>query len=71
MTEETLILKELIILPELFLGISIVYLILHGTFSSIRNSYPLIQNSMVYLGLLVLILCLILLLNEKLYSIYY
>ena len=67
MTEETLIFKELIILPELFLGISIVYLILHGTFSSIRNSYPLIQNSMIYLGSLVLILCFILLMNEKLY----
>lgn len=67
MTAETLILKEINIFPELFLGIALIYLVLHGTFLSMRNSYPLIQNSMIYLGSLVLILCFILMLNEKLY----
>lgn len=67
MTAETLILKEINIFPELFLGIAIIYLVLHGTFISMKKSYPLIQNSMVYLGSLVLILCFILIINEKLY----
>ena len=65
MTAETLLLKEISIFPELFLGIAIIYLVLHGTFLSMRNSYPLIQNSMIYLGSLVLILCFILILNER------
>ena len=67
MISETLILKEINIFPELFLGIAIVYLVLHGTFVSMKISYPLIQNSMVYLGSLVLLLCFTLLLNEKLH----
>ena len=67
MSFETLILKEITIFPELFLGISLVYLILHGSLASIRKSYPVIQNSMIYLGVLILGLCLILLTNEHLY----
>ena len=67
MTAETLILKEINIFPELFLGIAIIYLVLHGTFVSMKTSYPLVQNSMLYLGSLILILCFILLINEKLY----
>lgn len=64
---ETLLLKEISIFPELFLGIALVYLVLHGSFVSMRNSYPLIQTSIVYLGALILILCIILLLNDKLH----
>ena len=67
MNIETLLFKEISIFPELFLGISLVYLVLHGSLISIRNSYPLIQTSMVYLGVLVLLLSVLLLLNDKLY----
>ena len=38
--------KNINILPELFLGISIIYFVLHGTFISMKKNYPLIQNSM-------------------------
>ena len=67
MNIETLLFKEISIFPELFLGISLVYLVLHGSFVSMRNSFPLIQTSMVYLGVLVLFLSLLLLINDKLY----
>lgn len=67
MNIETLLFKEISIFPELFLGISLVYLVLHGSFVSMRNNYPLIQTSMVYLGVLVLFLSILLLLNDKLY----
>ena len=67
MNIETLLFKEISIFPELFLGVSLVYLVLHGSFVSMRNSYPLIQTSMVYLGVLVLFLSLLLLINDKLY----
>ena len=67
MTTETLLLKEISIFPELFLGISLVYLVLHGSFVSMRNSRPLIQTSFVYLGALVLFLSTILIVNDKLY----
>ena len=53
---ETLLFKEIIILPELFLGISLVYLVLHSTFLAVRKNYPLIQTSILYLGVLVLFL---------------
>tara|TARA_B110000971_G_scaffold88070_1_gene90464 strand:- start:13036 stop:14949 length:1914 start_codon:yes stop_codon:yes gene_type:complete len=64
---ETLLLKEISIFPELFLGIALVYLVLHGSFLSMRNSYPLIQTSMVYLGALILTLSIVLILNDKLH----
>lgn len=67
MTTETLLLKEISIFPELFLGISLVYLVLHGSFVSMRNSRPLIQTSFVYLGALVLFLSTVLIINDKLY----
>ena len=69
MSIETLLFKEISIFPELFLGISLIYLVLHGAFVSMRNDYPLIQTSMVYLGVLVLFLSVLLLLNDKLYVI--
>ena len=45
---ETLLFKEISILPELFLGISIIYLLLHCTFLVVQKSYPLIYNSVLY-----------------------
>lgn len=63
---ETLLFKEIIILPELFLGISLVYLVLHSTFLAVRKNYPLIQSSILYLGVLVLFLSCLLVLNDGL-----
>ena len=67
MITETILFREISIFPELFLGISLVYLVLHGSFVSMRISRPLIQSSMVYLGTLVLFLSILLLINDKLY----
>ena len=67
MITETILFKEISIFPELFLGISLVYLVLHGSFISMRMSRPLIQSSMVYLGTLVIFLSILLLVNDKLY----
>ena len=67
MSLETLLFKEISIFPELFLGISLIYLVLHGSFVSMKNSQPLIQTSMVYLGVLILCLSMLLLINDKLY----
>ena len=63
---ETLLFKEIIILPELFLGISLVYLVLHCTFSAIQKSYPIIQSSVLYLSVLILLMSCYLLLNDSL-----
>ena len=65
-TLNTLLFKEVNILPELFLGISIVYLVLHCTFLSMQKSFPLIQNSVLNLGILVLFFVWFLLLNDRL-----
>nr|YP_010377469.1 NADH dehydrogenase subunit 2 [Hemiaulus sinensis]QYB23205.1 NADH dehydrogenase subunit 2 [Hemiaulus sinensis] len=66
MTLNTLLFKEVNILPELFLGISIVYLVLHCTFLSMQKSFPLIQNSVLNLGILVLFFVWFLLINDRL-----
>jgi len=63
---ETLLFKEIVILPELFLGISLVYLVLHCTFLAIQKNYPLIQRSILNLGILVLFFLCYLLLNDGL-----
>jgi hypothetical protein len=44
-----LIFKEIQLLPELFLGISIIYFIIHGTVVSVNTGYLLIQNSILNL----------------------
>lgn len=59
-----LIFKEIQLLPEIFLGISIIYLIMHGTFISINTKYLLIQNSVLYLSALVISMFCFLLLNN-------
>lgn len=60
-----LIFKEIQLLPEIFLGISIIYLILHGTFLSTNNKYLLIQNSVLYLSVLTISLFCFLLNNNS------
>lgn len=59
-----LIFKEVQLLPEIFLGISIIYLIIHGTFISVNTKYLLIQNSIVYLSILVMSMFCYLLFNN-------
>jgi|TARA_B110000261_G_scaffold157349_1_gene192280 NADH-quinone oxidoreductase subunit N len=61
---ETLLFKEIVILPELFLGLSLVYLVLHCTFLAIKKKNLLIQNSVLYLGVLVLFLSCVLVVND-------
>ena len=59
-----LIFKEIQLLPEIFLGISIIYLIIHGTFISVNTKYLLIQNSISYLSVLIVILFCFLLIDN-------
>jgi len=63
---ETFSFKEVCILPELFLGISVIYLVLHSVFLASHRAYPLIQRSVVYLSVLVLGLSCFLLVNDPL-----
>ena len=63
---ETLVFKEIVIFPELFLGISIIYLVMHCTFLAIQKKYPLIQTSVLYLSVLTLFFSIFLVLNEHL-----
>ena len=63
---DSLILSEIVIFPELFLGISIIYLVLHCTFLTVKQNYPLIQSSLTFLSVLVLFLSFCLLLNDSL-----
>jgi len=49
-----LIFKEIQLLPEIFLGISIIYLILYGTFLSRNKKCLLIHDSVLYLSILVI-----------------
>ena len=58
--------KDIVIFSELFLGISIIYLVMHFTFLSVQKKYPLVQNSVVYLSILSLIFSVYLVTNEHL-----
>lgn len=60
-----LIFKEIQLLPEIFLGISIVYLIVHGTFVSVNAKYLLVQNSVLYLSVAILSMFCFLLINNN------
>ena len=62
-----IILKNIGILPELFLGISIMYLLIFGSILSTYKKYPLIQNLILNLSVLIIIFCLCLVLNDKLH----
>jgi len=62
-----IILKNLGVLPELFLGISIIYLLIFGSILSTHKKYPLIQNLVLNLSVLILVFCFLLVLNDKLF----
>ena len=52
-----ILLKNVVIIPELFLGISIIYLLLFGSIVSTLKNYPLIQNLTVKLSALIFFFC--------------
>lgn len=63
-TNTLISLKQLNIIPELFLSITILLLLLYGIFLSTKKQFLLIHKSILNLGILVLFLILILLLND-------
>mgnify|MGYP007021906455 CR=1 FL=1 len=63
-----LIFKEIQLLPEIFLGISIIYLLIHGTFMSVSPKYLLIQNSVLFLSVLIVSMFCFLLVNNAVES---
>lgn len=67
---ETIKLSEMSVFAELFLGISIMYLIMHGLFISFNssNGFPLLQSSLINLGVLTLFMTCVLLWNDNLYA---
>jgi NADH-quinone oxidoreductase subunit N len=66
MTVNTLLFKDINVFPEMFLGLSLIYLLLHCTFLSVQRNFPLIQSSVVNLTLLVLFFAWYLLINDGL-----
>jgi NADH-quinone oxidoreductase subunit N len=70
---ETIKLSEMSVFTEFFLGIAIMYLIMHGLFVSFNsnNGFPLIQSSFINLGVLTLFMICILLWNDSLYILKY
>ena len=60
-----IILQNLVIIPELFLGICIIYLLLYSSIISTHKTYPLIQNLLLKLVILSLIFCTFLLYNDS------
>lgn len=65
---ETIKLYEMGIFPELFLGIGIIYLVIHGLFVSFNsaNKFPIVTSSIIYLSILSLTMTCFLLLNDSL-----
>jgi NADH-quinone oxidoreductase subunit N len=70
---ETIKLNEMSVFTEFFLGIAIMYLIMHGLFVSFNsnNGFPLIQSSFINLGVLTLFMICVLLWNDSLYILKY
>ena len=66
MNIQTLLFKDIVIFSELFLAISIIYLIIHCTFLTIQKKYPLLQNSILSLSILILFFSIYLIFNEHL-----
>lgn len=58
--------NEIGLLPELFITISVIYLLVFGTFLSVTKTYPLIQVASLNLAILTLFLSGFLIINEKL-----
>lgn len=73
MVIDTIKLNEMSVFAEFFLGISIMYLIIHGLFVSFNsnNSFPLTQSSITNLGILILLMSCFLLFNDSLIIIKY
>lgn len=69
----TIQLYEMSVFCEFFLGIGIIYFVIHGLFVSFNNTknYPLIQNSIISLSILFLIMVCFLLFNDSLSSLNY
>ena len=63
---DTIKLSEMSVFAEFFLGISIMYLIIHGLFVAFNSNFPLIQSSIINLGVLVLLMSCFLLWNDSL-----
>ena len=65
---ETIKLYEMGVFPELFLGIGIIYLVMHGLFVSFnsKNKFPIVTSSIIYLSILSLIMACFLLFNDSL-----
>lgn len=65
--EETLIRFDDICMlcPEIFFGLSILFLIFHGVLLSYNKIYPLIQKSIIYLSVLILFFTSILVFNSS------
>lgn len=55
------------LIPEIFLSISIIYLLIFGSIISTYKTYPLIQNLILNLSILILFFCLLLVLNDQLW----
>jgi NADH-quinone oxidoreductase subunit N len=53
------------ICPEIFFGVSILFLIFHGVLLSYNKTYPLIQKSIIYLSVLILFCTNILVFNNS------
>ena len=66
MNIKTLLFKDVVIFSELFLAISIIYLIIHCTFLTVQKKYPLVQNSIIALSTLSLFFSIYLIFNEHL-----
>ena len=66
MNIKTLLFKDIVIFSELFLAISIIYLIMHCTFLTVQKTYPLLQNSILSLSTLSLFFSICLIINEHL-----
>ena len=58
-------LNNLSLLPEIFLSISIIYLLIFGSIISTHKTFPLIQNLILNIYILTLIFSLFLVLNYK------
>jgi NADH-quinone oxidoreductase subunit N len=67
---ESVKLYEMSVFAEFFLGISIMYLIVHGLFISLSSDkFPLIQSSIINLAALILFMACCILWSDSLYSI--
>ena len=70
---ETIKLHEMGVFPEFFLGIGVIYLVMHGLFVSFNsaNKFPLVQSSIISLSVLFLIMVCFLLFNDSLNNLNY